>query len=108
MSNQSWRGRRSDQKIHHAHCMLRRCSGDHNSGKKEEEGHGACFSQRTRCYYHGRERVGLANIVPTKKRLSMSYGLRLSPSSAADSGYINSRLVSLLPSSYYQLLVYWN
>ena len=39
---------------------------------------------------HGSERVGLAKIIPTKKRLSMSYGVRLSPLSAADSGYINS------------------
>ena len=31
----------------------------------------------TRNCFHSREQVGLAKIVPTKKRLSMSYGLRL-------------------------------
>jgi len=46
-----WRGRRSDQKGHHAHRMLRRCAVDHNSGKKEEEEHGACFSKSKQKHY---------------------------------------------------------
>ena len=54
-----------------------------------------------RSIIHGWERVGLAKIVPTKKRLSMSYGVRLSSPSAADLEYINPRLASLLPSSYH-------